>query len=93
VKLLSGNPVLPSIQDYLLVEVSTHDGIKLGDEFVLFEPRHKSGVSGGGADPEIAIARAQAVRVTPYGTTLMIMGEKHPRIEVGTLARRVATMP
>jgi hypothetical protein len=34
-----------------------------------------------------------AVRVTPYATTLMITGEKHPKIEAGTLVRRVATMP
>lgn len=93
IKLVNGNPFLPSLQDFLLVEVSAHDGIKLGDEFVLYEPRHKSDVSGAPADPEIMIARAQAVRVTAYGTTLMIVGEKHPKIEAGTRARRVASMP
>lgn len=92
VKLVHGMPILPGLQDYLLVDVTTHDGIKLGDEFLLFEPSHKSE----GAeyrDPEIPIARAQAVRVTQYGTTLMITGEKHPKIEAGTRVRRVATMP
>jgi LysM repeat protein len=93
VKLVAGSAFLPSLQDFLLVEVSAHDGIKLGDEFVLYQPRHKSDVSGAPADPEVTIARAQAVRVTSYGTTLMIVGEKHPKIEPGTRARRVASMP
>ena len=93
VKALSGNPILPSVQDYLFVDVTSRDGIKIGDEFVLFEPHSKSDVSGAPANPEIVIARAQAVRVTRYGTTLMIMGERHPKIEAGTLARRVASMP
>jgi hypothetical protein len=93
VRAISGNPVLPSVQDYLLVDVNSRDGIKIGDEFVLFEPHSKSDVSGAPANPEIVIARAQAVRVTRYGTTLMIMGERHPKIEPGTLAKRVASMP
>ena len=93
VRAVSGNPILPSVQDYLLVDVSARDGIKIGDEFELFAPRSKSDVSGAPANPEIVIARAQAVRVTRYGTTLMIMGERHPKIEPGTLAKRTASMP
>ena len=93
VRSVSGNPILPSVQDYLLVDVTSRDGIKIGDEFILFEPHSKSDVSGAPANPEIVIARAQAVRVTRYGTTLMIMGERHPKIEPGTLARRIASMP
>ena len=93
VRSVNGNPILPSVQDYLLVDVTSRDGIKIGDEFVLFEPHSNSDVSGAPANPEIVIARAQAVRVTRYGTTLMIMGERHPKIEPGTLARRIASMP
>lgn len=93
VRALSGNPILPSVQDYLFVDVTSRDGIKIGDEFVLYEPHSKSDVSGAPANPEIVIARAQAVRVTRYGTTLMIMGEQHPKIEPGTLVKRVAAMP
>lgn len=92
VKLVTGMPILPGLQDYVLIDVTAHDGIKLGDEFELFEPHHKS-EGAEYADPEIPIAHAQAVRVTPYATTLMITGEKHPKIEAGTLVRRVATMP
>lgn len=93
VKLVAGNSILPLLQDFVLVDVTARDGIKIGDEFELFVPRRDSDVSGAPADPEIPVAKAIAVRVTRYGTTLMITGEKHPKIEAGTLARRVATMP
>ncbi|HEY7234713.1 MAG TPA: LysM peptidoglycan-binding domain-containing protein [Gemmatimonadaceae bacterium] len=92
VKLVAGMPILPGLQDYLVIDVTSHDGIKLGDEFELFEP-HQRSEGAEFADPAILIARAQAVRVTPYATTLMIIGERHPKIEIGTLVRRVATMP
>jgi len=90
VKFIPSSAVLPTIQDYLMLDVSSRDGIKVGDEFLLFEPRRNDGDH---AEPEISIARGQAVRVTPYATTLMITGERHPKIEMGTMARRIATMP
>jgi LysM domain len=93
VKFIHGDPILPSLSAFLLADVSTRDGVKVGDEFVIFEPHHKSDVSGAPSDPEIAIARAQVVRVTAYGSTLMIVGEKHAKIEAGSPARRVAAMP
>lgn len=93
VKYIVGAPILPSLQDFVVLDLSAHDGVRIGDEFVLFLPRHKTEGSGGFVDPEVPIARAQVVRVTPYASTLMIVGEKHPKIEEGTMARRVATMP
>lgn len=93
VKVIPNGAILPGVQDFLLVDVSSRDGVRIGDEFMLFEPRRGADASSGLADPEVPIARAQAVRVTPFGTTLIITGEKHPKIEVGTMARRTATMP
>jgi LysM repeat protein len=93
VKFIHGDPILPSVSAFLLADVTSRDGVKVGDEFMIFEPHHKSDVSGAPADPEIAIARAQVVRVTPYGSTLMIVNEKHAKIEPGSPARRVAAMP
>ena len=90
---VNGGPILPSMQAYMMIDLTSRDGVHIGDEFQLFQPRQKSEGSGGFIDPEIPIARAQVVRVTPYGTTLMIVGQKHPSIEPGTMARRVATMP
>ena len=93
VKVITNGAILPSVQDYLVVDVSSNEGVKVGDEFMLFAPRRSADTPDGLADPEVAIARAQAVRVTPFGTTLLITGEKHPKIELGTKARRVAAMP
>lgn len=93
VRYIHEDPMLPALQHYVVLDATSREGVKLGDEFMLFEPRHESDVPGGLADPEIAIARGQVVKVTPYGTTIMIMGEKHPKIQRGTLARRTASMP
>ena len=91
VAFVHGGPILPSLDDYLVVDVTARDGVRVGDEFLLYQPHHKSH-NIDLADPEIPIARAQVVRVTAYGTTLMITGQKHAKIEPGTRARRVATM-
>lgn len=93
VRLIPGDAILPTVQDYLVVDASSDDGVRIGDEFELYDPRHGIDGSGGFKQPDITLARAQVVRVTRYGTTLMITDHKHPKIEEGTLARRVATMP
>ena len=46
-----------------------------------------------GAAPEITIGRAQEVRVTPFGTTVIVTGQDQPKIEQGTMARMSAKMP
>lgn len=93
VLLVAGNKLLPSLQDFLLVGASSQDGVKLGDEFELYVPRHGIDGSRGLHAPDANLARAQVVRVTRYGATLMITEHQHPQIEEGTFARRVATMP
>jgi LysM repeat protein len=93
VRLIPGGSILPSIQNYVIVDVSSDDGVRIGDEFELYDRRHRIDGSGGYSQPDLPIAQAQVVRVTRYGTTLMITGQKHPKIEEGTFARRVATMP
>ncbi|HKO16531.1 MAG TPA: LysM peptidoglycan-binding domain-containing protein [Gemmatimonadaceae bacterium] len=93
VQLVLNDALLPSIQNYLVLNVSSRDGVKLGDEFQLFQPRHTARDEDGLAEPDIPLARAQAVRVTPYGTTLLLTGLDYPKIEVGTVARVVARMP
>lgn len=93
VRLIAGSAILPTVQDYVVVDVSSDDGVRIGDEFELYDPRHRLDGSGGFYQPDLPIARGQVVRVTRYGTTLMITGHQQPKIEAGTLARRVATMP
>jgi LysM repeat protein len=93
VRLIPGGAILPSIEDYLIVDASSDDGVRIGDEFELYDRRHRIDGSGGYSQPDLPIAHAQVVRVTRYGTTLMITEHAHPKIEEGTYARRVATMP
>jgi hypothetical protein len=90
---LTNNELLPSIQDFLIIDVSSDDGVKIGDEFELYVPRRKLEDGDGYAQPDLPVARAQVVRVTRYATTLMISNQTHAQIEPGTMARRVATMP
>jgi hypothetical protein len=39
------------------------------------------------------IARAQVLRVTPFGATAIIIQQEQPKIEEGTAARVAAKMP
>jgi LysM repeat protein len=93
VKYIHGGPVLPAVQDYLVLSASSKDGVKIGDEFMLFQPRKAAEDDAMLAHPEVPIARGQVVRVTAYATTILLTAEKHPKIEVGTMARVVAKMP
>jgi LysM repeat protein len=93
VKYIHGGPVLPAVQDYLVLSASSKDGVKLGDEFMLFLPRKPAEDPAMLAESEVPIARGQVVRVTPYATTILLTAERHAKIEVGTMARVVAKMP
>ncbi|MGH7690510.1 MAG: hypothetical protein ACREN3_12960, partial [Gemmatimonadaceae bacterium] len=67
-----------------------------GDEFDVFRARQTStGAERADdpADPEILIGRAQAIRVTPYGTTALITAQSEPSIRVGMAVRLAARMP
>jgi hypothetical protein len=88
-----GTAEFPSLQDYLVINASTDDGVKIGDEFELYVRNHKLEGGDGLLQPDLPVARAQVVRVTRYGTTLMITEHQHPKIEAGTFVRRIATMP
>ena len=85
-------PVLATLQSYFVLDIGADDGVKPGDEFLIFRPRIAS-ATGGMSIPEIPIGRAQALKVTPFGTTAIVTGQVQPRIEVGGLARTTAKMP
>jgi LysM repeat protein len=93
VQWVQGEPVLPSVQTYLVLNISSRDGVQLGDEFELFRQRIRPQDGGELTKPEISIARAQVVRVTPFGTTVVIKSQDQPKIEKGTMARMSAKMP
>ncbi|MDB4907286.1 MAG: peptidoglycan-binding protein [Gemmatimonadetes bacterium] len=92
VKWIAQEPVLPSIQNFAVLNLGTREGVRPGDEFLIFKPR-KLAEKGELADPEIAVARAQAVRVTPFATTVIITSQQQAKIQEGQLARVTARMP
>jgi len=84
-------PVLASLQNFVVLHASSRQGIRMGDEFLIYLPSHREG--GELADPEIPISKAQVVRATPYGVTAVIVGQEQPAIREGMSARIVARMP
>jgi len=93
VKWVSSEPVMPSLQNYLVLNISAREGVQLGDEFQLFRPRRPAEDAGQLAKPEIPIGRAQVVRVTPFATTVIVTAQEQPKIEQGMMARMSAKMP
>jgi len=94
---IAQNSVLPSVQSYVVIDVTAKDGAKVGDQYTLYAPRHKMLVKGRGdmeaTVPEERIALGQVVKVTDRGTTLIIVDQQNPAVKVGTRARLTARMP
>ena len=82
---IQGDPVLPSLQRYLVVDASSRDGVQIGDQLTLVRPTTE--ITGGVTLPEQEIAIAQVVRVTDFGITAIILDQTQPAIKPGTLAR------
>ena len=85
--------VLPSLNYYTLFDLSAKDGLRIGDEIEIYRPRAERKNDVGPAIPEIAIARGQVVRVTPFGATARITSQEQPAIRVGETVRITARMP
>jgi hypothetical protein len=92
VRWVFNEPVLPSIQSYLIVDIARAD-VAPGDQIELFQPRQKPAEGRPLAIPEVAIGRAQVLRVTPYGATVLITSQEQPKIEEGTAVRVAAKIP
>lgn len=93
VKWIYDEPVLPSIQQYIVLDLAKRQGLAIGDQIELYRPRERRPREGQLAEPEISIGRAQVVRVTPFGGTAVITGVEQPKIEPGTAARLAAKIP
>lgn len=88
--------VLPSVGSYIILDATSRDGVKTGDEFTLYRAREKAPIPGTADQvtlPEEPIALAQVVKVTDHGTTAIILDQRHPSIKWGTPARLTARMP
>ena len=83
--------VLPSLQHYVMLDASSRDGVRVGDQFTLLrtETRSDRGVK----LPEERLAIVQIVRVTERGATGVVIDQRHPSIDRGTVARMTARMP
>ncbi|MEP6495745.1 MAG: LysM peptidoglycan-binding domain-containing protein [bacterium] len=86
-------PVLPSMQDYVVIDISNRDGVTTGDQIELYQPRQAPVEGAAFAIPEVSIAHGQVLRVTPFGATAIITAQEQPKIGNGTAARVAAKMP
>lgn len=85
--------VLPSFGSFVLFDLSAADGMHVGDVVEIYRPRVVSKDDDGPTLPEVVIARAQVVRVTPYGTTARVISQQQPAIRTGESVRVVARVP
>jgi len=85
--------VLPSLSHYVLFDLSSRDGLRIGDEVQVYRTRTEPKGDDGPILPEVAIANAQVVRVTPYGATARITTQQQPAIRKGEHIRVTARMP
>lgn len=93
VRWVSESPVLANLQTYVVLDMSRRDGLTTGDQVELYQPREKANYNHSLALPEVSIAHAQILRVTPYGATAVITAQEQPKVEQGTAARVAAKMP
>ncbi|CAN5877059.1 hypothetical protein BH11GEM1_BH11GEM1_30300 [soil metagenome] len=85
--------VLPSLNYEVLFDLTSRDGMKIGDEIQIYRSREPAIQDERPAIPEVAIATGQVVRVTPYGSTARITSQQQPAIRVGESVRLTARMP
>jgi len=93
VRWVAGEPVLGTIQHYVVVDISRKDGLTPGDQIELYKPRQKPTEGRDLALPDISIGRAQVLRVTQYGATAIVISQEQPKIEQGASVRIAAKMP
>ena len=90
---LPGDVVLPTLEHYVVMALPRGDmGIKLGDQFQLYEPGVEL-TKKGDRTPEYDVARAVVVHVGSRSATGVIIDHTQPAVRAGMKARLVARMP
>jgi LysM repeat protein len=84
--------ILPSIGAYVILQTTSKEGVKVGDEYQVYRPRPKSSESQVN-DPPVPVGRLQVVRSTPFGVTAIVIGQQQPVIEEGMPVRVIARIP
>jgi len=87
---VNGDPILPSLQHYIEISPTLGDGVAIGDEFTLIDDT--MGKSDPTPAPPVVAAVVQVVRVTPYGSTAIIVSQAQPSIREGMPVRLTAKM-
>jgi LysM repeat protein len=86
---VANDPVLPSLQSYVIISAKSVNGVRVGDQFTLIDdsidPQHPA--------PAVPAAIAEVVRVTPYAVTAIVVDHEQPRIYAGMAARLSARAP
>jgi hypothetical protein len=93
VRWITGEPVLPTVQHYIVVDLGASSGLRTGDELEIYRPVQHPTDPAELATPEETIARAQVLRVTPEGATAVITDQTQPAIHKGVAVRIVSKMP
>ncbi|HEX3866186.1 MAG TPA: LysM peptidoglycan-binding domain-containing protein [Gemmatimonadaceae bacterium] len=93
IRWVSNEPVLPTTQDYVVVDIAKRDGIQTGDQIELFQERQHPTDGKGLILPEVSIGHARVMRVTPFGASAIIESQEQPKIGDGTAVRVDAKMP
>ena len=79
---IANEPVLPSLQSYIILSARSASGVRVGDQFTLMDdsidPRYPA--------PAVPAAVAEVVRVTPLGLTAIVVDQEQPRIYQGMKA-------
>ncbi len=84
--------VLPSLDYNVLFQLTSKDGMRVGDEIEIYHASEKAAYVHP-ILPEVPIATAQVVRVTAFGTTARVTSQEQPAIRVGESVRVTAKMP
>ena len=84
-------PVLPSIGHYVIISPNAKSGIHVGDEVTFID--NSTGREDPSPAPPVTAAIGQVVRVTPYGSTVIIVKQTQPTIRDGMPVRLTGTMP
>mgnify|MGYP001549612675 FL=1 len=86
---VANDPVLPSLQSYVILSANSANGVRVGDQFTLIDnsidERHPA--------PPVPVAIAEIVKVTPYALTAIVVDHEQPRIYAGMIARLSARAP
>lgn len=86
---IANNPVLPSLQSYVVLTARSAAAVHVGDQFTLIDdsvdPRYPA--------PPVPAAVAEVVRVTPFAVTAIVIDQEQAKIRRGMTARLTARVP